>query len=571
MTERTLGGIGATPLSAVGSVVWYRPDEAIDLPEPPAADSVDPDAERERFEAARERAHDELETERERAAERVGSDEAAVFEAHSQFLDDPQITDAVEEEIDGGLPAEHATRSGFASGIEQFEGMEGRMAERADDLRDVRDRLVRLLTGAERMDLSALPDGTVVVAERLTPSDTAQLDPDSVAGFVTATGGRTSHAAIFARSLALPAVVGVGDELLDIEDETTVVVDGEAGEVVVEPNEETRERAAETDRAEVHHEPVTTADGREIEVAANVGQPVEIEGATERGADGVGLYRTEFLFLDREDPPDEEEQFEAYREALAAFPDGRVVVRTLDIGGDKPIPYLDLPEEENPFLGERGIRRSLGVDEELFETQLRALVRAASEAEGRLAIMFPLVATVEEFEAGRERVDQVISEVESAGKSVERPEIGTMIETPATAFLAPDLAERADFLSVGTNDLTQYVMAADRGNERVADLHDPCQPAVVRALREVVAATEGTDTWVGMCGEMAGDPALTELLVGLGFDELSMSAVTLPEVKARIEAVDSTEAEDLAERALDASTKGEVRELLPRSNGDSDR
>ena len=571
MTERTLRGIGATPLSAVGSVVWYQPDEAVDLPDPPASETVDSDTERERFESARERAREELETERDRAAERVGSDEAAVFDAHIQFLDDPQIEGEVESGIDSGLPAEHAVKEGFASGIEQFEGMEGRMAERADDLRDVRDRLVRLLVGAERLDLSGLPDGTVVFAERLTPSDTAQLDPDTVAGFVTATGGRTSHAAIFARSLALPAVVGVGDDLLGIDDETTVVVDGEAGEVVVEPNEGTRERAAETDRAEVRHEPVTTADGEGIEVAANVGQPVEIEGATERGADGVGLYRTEFLFLDREEPPNEEEQYEAYREALAAFPDGRVVVRTLDVGGDKPIPYLDLPAEENPFLGERGIRRSLGVDDELFETQLRALVRAAGEAEGDLAIMFPLVATVEEFETGRERVEEVVAELESAGEPVARPEIGTMIETPATAFLAPDLAARADFLSVGTNDLTQYVMAADRGNERVADLHDPCQPAVVRALRQVVAATEGTDTWVGMCGEMAGDPTLTELLVGLGFDELSMSAVTLPEVKARIEAIDSTEAERLAERALDASTKGEVYELLTEANGDRDQ
>jgi phosphotransferase system enzyme I (PtsI) len=562
MTERTLSGVGATPLSAVGSVVWYRPEEDIELPERPPASAVEPETERERFAGAQDRARDELEIERERAAERVGEDEAAVFDAHIQFLDDPQIEGAITDGIDEGLPAEHAVRDGFADGIEQFEGMNERMADRADDLRDVRDRLLRLLTGTDRTDLADLPPESVVFAKRLTPSDTAQLDPDAVAGFATATGGRTSHASIFARSLALPAVVGVGDELQEVEDRTEVVIDGETDEVIIEPSEATRERAGRTERTEVRDEPVATTDGTAIEVAANVGQPVEIEGATERGADGIGLYRTEFLFLDREEPPSEDEQYEAYREALAAFPDGRVVVRTLDIGGDKPIPYLDLPEEENPFLGERGIRRSLDPDSHLFETQLRALVRAASETASNLAIMFPLVATVEEFDAAREQVEAVIADLETDGKAVEMPEIGTMVETPATAFLAPDLAARADFLSIGTNDLTQYVMAADRGNERVADLHDPRHPAVLRAIRRTVEATDGTDAWVGMCGEMAGNPVLTRLLVGLGLDELSMSAVTVPEVKAHVADIDSTAARTLAERALGASTKEEVNDML---------
>ena len=562
MTERTLTGVGATPLSAVGSAVWYRPDENIELPEQPPDDTVEPETERKRFAEAQERAREELEEERERAVERVGTDEAAVFDAHIQFLDDPQIEGTIIDEIDEGVPAEYAVQDGFESGIEQFEGMEGRMSERADDLRDIRDRFVRLLTGTDRMALSEFPEESVVFAERLAPSDTAQLDPDTVAGFVTVTGGRTSHASIFARSLALPAVVGVGDDLSDIEDGTTVAIDGEAGDVIVEPNEETRKRAGRNERADVQNKSVTTADGTPIEVAANVGQPIEIEGATERGADGIGLYRTEFLFLDREAPPSEDEQYETYREALASFPEGHVVVRTLDIGGDKPIPYLDLPSEDNPFLGERGIRRSLDADSALFETQLRALVRAASETAGDLAIMFPLVATLSEFETGRERVEAVVADLEADGHSVEVPAIGTMIETPATAFLAPDLAERADFLSIGTNDLTQYMMAADRGNERVADLHDPRHPAVLRAIRRTVEATEGTDAWVGMCGEMAGDPELTELLVGLGLNELSMSAVTIPEAKARIANVDSTAARSLAERALGASTKAEVTNML---------
>ncbi|WP_224449869.1 phosphoenolpyruvate--protein phosphotransferase [Haloprofundus salilacus] len=562
MSERTLSGVGATPLSGVGSVVWYRPGEALELDDPPESDAVDPAAERERFEEARDTAREELETERERARERVGDEEAAVFDAHLQFLDDPQIGDAVGDQLDAGLPAEHAVRKGFAGPIEQFEGMEGRMTERADDLRDIRDRLVRLLVGGERTDLSALPEGSVVFAERLTPSDTAQLDPEVVSGFVTATGGRTSHAAIFARSLALPAVVGVGDDLFAVEEGTAVVVDGDTGDVILDPTEETRAAAADTDRAEVRPEPVATSDGEPIEVAANVGQPAELAGAVEQGADGIGLYRTEFLFLERESPPDEDEQYEAYVDALDAFPEGRVVVRTLDVGGDKPIPYLELPEEENPFLGERGVRRSLGVDAGLFETQLRALLRAAADGAGDLAVMVPMVATVEEFEEAREALDSVAADLESEGVAHETPEFGLMIETPSAAFMADEFAARTEFLSIGTNDLTQYVMAASRGNERVSELHDPRHPAVLRAIARTVEGAEGTDAWVGMCGEMAGDPDLTELLVGLGLDELSMSAVTIPDVKANVAETDGEAASALAERTLRASTKREVEQLI---------
>ncbi|WP_254545448.1 phosphoenolpyruvate--protein phosphotransferase [Halomarina pelagica] len=559
---RTLDGVGATPRAGVGRAVWYRPDADLDLPDPPDPAAVDPTAERERFERARDEAREALRAERDRAAERVGEEEAAVFDAHVQFLDDPQIEAGVEGEIDDGLPAEHAVRAAFAGPIEQFEGMDGRMAERADDLRDVRDRLLRLLLGGEGTDLAALPEGSVVLAERLTPSDTARLDPERVAGFATVTGGRTSHAAIFARSLALPAVVGVGDALRGIEEGTEVVVDGEAGEVVTDPDADRRATAEREDAAEVRAGAVTTADGVPIEVAANVGHPSELAGAVDRGADGIGLFRTEFLFLDREAPPDENEQYETYREALRAFPDGRVIVRTLDVGGDKPIPYLDLPEEENPFLGERGIRRSLGADADLFETQLRALLRAAGDAEGDLAVMLPLVATVEEFEAAADRVEAVAADLDAEGIERGSPDLGVMVETPAAVLLASELAERADFLSIGTNDLTQYVNAAARGNERVADLHDPRHPAVLRAVARTVEAARGTDAWVGMCGEMAGDPDLTELLVGLGLDELSMSAVTIPAVKARVERTNAADARELAERALRAHTKREVIDLL---------
>jgi len=559
MAERTLHGTGATPRSGIGSVVWYGRDIA--LPDPDDVD-VDPETEAGRFADAVDTARAELESEREATAERVGEDEAAVFDAHIQFLEDPTIEDAVETMIGDGLPAPNAVDAAFGEHIEQFEGMDGRMAERADDLRDVRDRLLRLLTDGDRVDLSALPEGSVVLAERLTPSDTAQLDPERVAGFATVTGGRTSHAAIFARSLALPAVVGVGDALETIEGGEEVVVDGDNGTLLVGPDDTERAAAAIDSGTAIVDESVETTDGRHVEVAANIGQPAELAPAADRGADGVGLYRTEFLFLDRETPPSEDEQYEAVREALDTFPDGRVVVRTLDIGGDKRIPYLDLPEEENPFLGERGIRRSLDPDSDLFATQLRALLRAGADGAGDLAIMFPLVATVEELDAALDALDAAAADLESREAEAADPEVGVMIETPSAAFMAEELAARVDFLSIGTNDLTQYVMAADRENERVGDLHDPTHPGVLRAIHRTVTAAHAEDAWVGMCGEMAGDPDLTELLVGLGLDELSMSAVTIPEVKTAISDTEYSSASERADSARLAATRSDVHTTL---------
>ncbi|MFC6770918.1 phosphoenolpyruvate--protein phosphotransferase, partial [Halorubrum pallidum] len=356
--------------------------------------------------------------------------------------------------------------------------------------------------------------------------------------------------------------VGVGGDLAEIEGGAEVAVDANNDAVVVDPDEGTRSRVSASRDVEVTTERVETADGREIEVAANLGTPAELEGADAQGADGVGLYRTEFLFLDRESPPDESEQVETYVEALDAFPEGRVVVRTLDVGGDKPVQYLDLPDEENPFLGNRGVRRSLSDDDDLFETQLRALLRAAAEGTGTLSVMFPLVATVEELDAALERVDEVASDLDDEGVPHARPELGVMVETPAAALLADEFASRVDFLSIGTNDLAQYVMAAARENDAVAHLHDPRHPPVLRAINRSIEAAHDNDAWIGMCGEMAGDPELTELLVGLGLDELSMSAVTIPDVKTRIEAIDTADARDSADRALAASTKEEVRRIL---------
>ncbi|WP_254279983.1 phosphoenolpyruvate--protein phosphotransferase [Haloarcula marina] len=559
MADRTLNGTGATPRSGLGTVVWYDPE--ISLPDPDDA-SVDRAAETARFEDAVETARAELEAERAATADRVGEEEAAVFDAHVKFLEDPTIADAVETGIADGLPAANAVDDAFGDHIEQFEGMDGRMAERADDLRDVRDRLLRVLTDGERVDLGDLPEGSVVLAERLTPSDTAQLDPETVAGFATVTGGRTSHAAIFARSLALPAVVGVGDALDDVSEGAEVVVDGDAGTLLVGPDGAERDAAAADTGAAVVEKAVETTDGRHVEVAANVGRTEELAAAADRGADGVGLFRTEFLFLDRESPPSEDEQYEAVREALDTFPDGRVVVRTLDIGGDKRIPYLNLPEEANPFLGERGIRRSLDPDSDLFGTQLRALLRATADGAGELAVMFPLVATVDELDAALDAVDAAAADLDDRGVDYERPSVGVMVETPSAVFAADELAARVDFLSIGTNDLTQYVMAADRENERVDDLHDPTHPGVVRAIHRAVTAAHEEDAWVGMCGEMAGNPDLTELLVGLGLDELSMSAVTIPDVKTAVAETAYSTASERADSARLAATRSAVQNTI---------
>lgn len=558
----TLSGIGTSPLSGVGHARWYRPDAAITLPERPAAEEVDSGAEQVRFETARGTVREALKQARDQTAERVGEQEAAVFEAHQQFLDDPQLVEDIERSIQSGMLAPHAVADRFEEAIKQFENMDGMMAERAADLRDVRDRLLRELLDVEGADLSTLPPDTVVLAKRLTPSDTAKLDPEAIAGVVSATGGRTSHAAILTRALAIPAVVGVGEELFEVAEGTEVLVDGEADELVTEPGASRRAEADSLD-ASIRTQRVTTADERAIEVAANVGSVMEFEPARARGADGVGLFRMEFLFLDREEPPDEEEQYEAVSEALAAFPDNRVVVRTLDVGGDKAVSYLDMPAETNPFLGQRGLRLSLGKFTDLFETQLRALLRAAASDNGdKLAIMFPMITHMDEVEAALARVEAIANDLASEGIKHAIPELGIMIETPAGVFSADRFAGRLDFLSIGTNDLTQYVMAADRENNAVADLHDPLYPAVLRAIDYAVTAADKHDAWVGMCGEMAGNPELTELLIGLGLDELSMSAVSVPAVKKQVINTDTHSAKELAADVLNCQSREDVYETL---------
>lgn len=554
-----LTGIGSTPLADTGTAYWCRPADELTLPDRPDPGAVDSDSEQQRYESAKATARAAIEQARQQTADRVGETEAAVFEAHLKFLDDPQLVGDIEAAISEGTPAEHAVNDRFSEAVAQFEGMDGKMAERADDLRDIRDRLLAVLLNVDPVDLSDVPPGTVLLAERLTPSETVTVDPDAVAGIATVTGGRTGHAAIIARSLSIPAVVGVGSELRQIDAGAELLVDGSSGVVAVDPDEKQQTAATEIE-APTLQRGVATTDGTEITVAANIGSKTELDPAVSQGADGIGLFRTEFLFLDRETPPDEREQYEAITAALEAFPEGRIVVRTPDLGGDKAVPYLDLPVEPNPFLGKRGIRLSVGDHAPLFETQLRALLRAAASEAGDLAVMFPMVTQIEEVETALDHVERVASELESEGYEYAIPELGAMIETPAAAAIADALADRLDFLSIGTNDLTQYVMAVDRENDTVADYHDPLQPAVLRTINRATAAAD--DAWIGMCGEMAGDPALTELLLGLGVDELSMSAVTVPAVKEQVEQTEMAAAREFAERVVACETRAAVAELL---------
>ena len=550
-------GTGVTQRKASGKIVRHQEQ---DFSFEEESDKT-VEEEKERFEDAKEEARKQLEDAAEKTGEEADGDEGDIFKAQVQFLQDPQITSSVEDELGEGLTAEAAVERGFEGPISQLESQEGRMAERADDLRDIRDRLLSILTGHEGSNLADLPENSIIVAENLKPSDTSDIDPAKVEGLVTAKGSRTSHVAILSNSMRIPAVVGTGT-LEGLEDGEKVLIDGESGKIVVDPSKEALEEVEEAEESEIIEEHVETKDGKKIEVAANVANNEEVAQAFENGADGIGLYRTEFMFLDREEPPTEDEHLENYVDALKQFPDERIIVRTLDIGGDKPAPYLDLEESDNPFLGKRGIRLAFDEGRDLFDTQIKALMRAAASENGdNLAVMFPMITTVDEFEKALDRVEQMEAELEDEGRDYERPELGLMIETPSAVHMAGELAEKADFLSIGTNDLTQYTMAASRTDSQVADLQNPLHPAVLRSIKQVVDKGHENNTWVGMCGEMAGNRELTELLVGLGLDELSMSPGGVPYVKSRIKEIGS-DAVEMAGEVLSSNTLESVEEEI---------
>jgi phosphoenolpyruvate-protein phosphotransferase len=531
-----LTGVGASEGVAVGPVFVHAAPE----PEPErkriAEDEVE--AELARFGLAVETVARKLAETGERLREAGSEEEAGIFEAHVELAEDPELASGVEERVRKLESPEAAVLAVGEEYAAEFAAMEEEyLAARADDVRDVTGQISAELTGRGPAALEALTTPSVVLARSLAPSDTARIPKGRALGFVTAEGSRTSHVSIMARSMGIPAVVGVGPALEEALDASTVAVDGAQGYAVTDPDEATVaefEKISEGLAAEravldqYRHVEARTRDGRRIEVAANLGSASEAEDALEWGAEGVGLFRTEFLFMERDELPSEEEQYEAYGAVARAFGDKPVIVRTLDVGGDKDLPGVDQPPEENPFLGWRGIRMSLDTPG-LFEPQLRAILRAA--AHGNLKVMFPMVVEVGELRAAKGLLEECRARLEAEGVEVGEVEVGVMIETPAAAICASELAEESAFFSIGTNDLVQYTLAADRGNERLRRLQSADHPAVLELIRQTCEAAREAGIQVGVCGEAAGDPELIPKLVALGGTELSMGAPAIPRAK----------------------------------------
>ncbi len=558
LQAKAIPGIAAAPGVAIGPLCLYRREKIII-----EATAKDPSVEETRLHQAIEAARVKLIELHDEVKERSGAGKAAIFKAHEEFLDDPEMMDAAVEQIRGGHSAGWAWRQTIEERAQAVEALnDPLLKERALDLRDVGRRVLRLLADTIE-DEPQLPDEPVIlVAEDLSPSDTAKLDPARVLGFCTATGGPTSHTAIIARSLDIPAIVGTGPAILHQSEGQLCILDGEGGNLYVGPGAADLEaaRQAQQDlqaRREAErlacYQPAIMTDGQRIEVVANIGAAAEAEQAVNAGGEGVGLLRTEFLFLQRTEPPSEEEQFEAYRAMTRALNGLPLIIRTLDIGGDKEVPYLSLPNEQNPFLGVRGIRLCFA-QPELFKTQLRAIFRAA--ATGPVKIMFPMIATLEDLHKARELTEQVRKALNA--KPVD---IGMMIEVPSAVLMAEEFARLVDFFSVGTNDLTQYTLAMDRLHPSLARQADGLHPAVLRMIDKTVKAAKAAGKWVGVCGGIAGDPKGAAILAGLGVAELSVSIPSIAAIKAKIRELSLAEAQKLAQRALACRNAAEVRAL----------
>lgn len=514
---------------------------------------------------------EELEAIKNHAEKNLGADKAAIFDAHILVLDDPEMMGQIEDKIKNEkINAEAALKEVSDMFVQIFDSMDNEyMRERAADIRDVTKRVLAHLLNVTIPSPSLINEEVIVVAEDLTPSDTAQLNRDYVKGFTTDIGGRTSHSAIMARSLEIPAVVGTKVATTEISNGDLLILDGLSGEVHINPTEELLEeyRKKQADYAKqleewakLVNEPSITKDGVQVELVANIGTPADVEGALQNGAEGVGLFRTEFLYMGRDELPSEEDQFEAYKAVLEGMKGKPVVVRTLDIGGDKELSYLKLPEEMNPFLGFRAIRLCLDRTD-IFRTQLRALLRAS--VYGNLKVMFPMIATLDEFRKAKALFLEEKEKLEKEGIPVsDSIELGIMVEIPSTAVLADQFAKEVDFFSIGTNDLIQYTMAADRMNERVSYLYQPYNPSILRLVKMVIDASHKEGKWTGMCGEMAGDETAIPLLLGMGLDEFSMSATSILKARSLIRKLSKADMEKLAEEALQKSTVDEVIELV---------
>lgn len=564
-------GIGAAPGLCKGKAVVLK-SQKIEWSSS-SIGAADVDKEIARFNKAVETAVSQLEELANQVAAKVGEAEAEIMRAQALMASDPGFTEDVASRIAQSLmSAENAVQQASEEQAKMLEGLgDEYLAARAADMRDVGRRILAALTGtADRaVVLGRLQPDTVIVADDLAPSETAAIDIHNVSGIVLDKGGRTSHTAILARSMGIPAVMGLGTATEDISDGDLVIMDGNKGWVVVKPEDDLlkefdeaieREERRKQELSVLKDLPAITTDGHLIELACNIGSGQEAGLVLDAGADGVGLFRTEFLFIDRNSPPSEEEQFEIYKQVLSQLAPKPVVIRTLDAGGDKFIPYLNIPDEENPFLGFRAIRLCLE-EKELFRSQLRALLRASTF--GTLRIMFPMVADIHELRAAKRECEIAKAELGSQGLQVaDNVQVGIMIEVPSAAIQADVLAAECDFFSIGTNDLVQYTMASDRGNPKVAHLSDPFYPAVLRLIARTISEAHRHGIWVGMCGEMAGMEPAVPLLVGMGIDELSMAPASVPRAKEIVRSISYEEAKAIWEKVRMMTDKDEIRAYL---------
>ena len=556
-----LKGVAASPGLAVGNIFQLRRHEMLVV-----ENASDPREEQRRLEGAIEKAKNQLELLQAKLQKQSDAPKAAIFEAHAELLDDPDLHSIADSLIAKGKSAAFAWREAVETHARVLESLKKELfVARAGDLRDVGRRVVESLAGSERGTLPEVPPDTILIAEDLSPSDTASLDRSRVLGFCTTLGGATSHGAILARSLDIPAVAGIDPRVLDLPNGTPVILDGTKGTIKRAPDEgeverirerQQRQRARRAGALETAHGPATTIDGKRIEVVANIGGPADAEQVVQLGGEGVGLLRSEFIFMKREQAPTEDEQFEAYSTVARTLgPSRPLIIRTLDVGGDKPLPYLPIPPEENPFLGERGIRVGLNRPE-MLRAQLRAILRAS--AHGSVRVMFPMIATLAELREARKLLAE---EQERLG--VGPIEVGIMVEIPAAALMARQFAREVDFFSVGSNDLTQYTLAMDRGHPKLAPKIDALSPAVLQLIAMTTRAAKTEGKWVGVCGGIASDPQAVPLLIGLGVAELSVSVPTIPSIKAQIRTLGMAQCRQLAQQALELESAAEVRALCP--------
>ncbi|GGG67183.1 phosphoenolpyruvate--protein phosphotransferase [Paenibacillus radicis (ex Gao et al. 2016)] len=567
MTQPQLQGIAASPGIAIARAIRIDLEEYI----PEKTTVQDPKQEVARFRQAVEAAGEQIEGIREATEQKLGAEKAEIFEGHLLLLEDPELIDVVVENIENdAVNAEYALYEVSQSFIEMLSQLDDEMLrERAVDIRDVRGRVLNLLRGVGGSDHTQLQEECIIIARDLTPSDTAQLNLEAVRGFVTEIGSRTSHSAIMARSLDIPAIVGAGAAIQEIQNGDLIVMDAVEGQVWINPDssslEQFRVNKARYDQRKAElavwvDKPSLAKDGHRIELAANIGKLDDVQKALDNGAEGIGLFRTEFLYMGRQELPSEEEQFQSYKYVLEKMAGKPVVIRTLDIGGDKELPYMDLPKESNPFLGQRALRLCLERDD-LFRTQLRALLRASQY--GNLKIMFPMIAVRDElFEAKRILKEEKQLLIEAGVAVSESIEIGMMIEIPSAAISADLFAPHVDFFSIGTNDLIQYTMAADRMNETVSYLYQPSHPSILRLIRLVIEAARQEGKWVGLCGEMAGDLASVPLLLGLGLHEFSMSAGSLLQTRELIAGLNYAQWQEHAKQALTLGSQQEVQAFV---------